>query len=102
MDEEKVMTSFSNTKICAIRVQVHYGSSAYHTNQVCGLRASSMASAEQAAIGLGRKLLGDGLRYVRQVPGAVGGGGVSHFELHGLAPISAAAMARPAPVWGLQ
>lgn len=87
--------SSSNTKISAIKVVVRYSCGAYATNTVRGQRASSTHSAEQAATALGRKLLGDGLKHVSQLPGAPEDGHlISRFELHGVEPALEVAYAR--------
>lgn len=56
-------------KRVAVEISVKFSAGAHVTNTVRGVRASSTASAQQAADAFGRKFFGKGLRGVRELPG---------------------------------
>lgn len=68
-------------KPLAIDVLVKFSAGAHVTNTVRGVRASSTASAQQAAEAFGRKFFGQGFQGAREIPG--GGSGAYRFVVTG-------------------
>lgn len=56
-------------KSVAVEITVKFSAGAHITNTVRGVRASSTASAQQAADAFGQKFFGKGLHGVRELPG---------------------------------